>query len=262
MATVSLWLLVVGASLSLAGPAMGQTSAASGRAPAVPRMLDGKPDFSGIWQALNTAAVDIQDHSAAKGTAAGQGVVEGGDIPYQPWALAKKRDNFSNRQTADPLSQCYQPGVPRVMYLPFPIQILQTPDYISVVSEYTHGVRHLYMNSPHPRGPIEWWMGDSRGHWEGDALIVDVRHFGPSNWFDQAGNFHSDALHLAERYTLLDADHLTYEVMVEDATVFTRPWKMSMLLYRHVEPDFQILDYECHSFHSESDRDASISKGR
>ena len=141
---------------------------------------------------------------------AGQGVVEGNEIPYQPWALAKKQENFENRATADPETKCYLPGVPRITYMPYPFQIFQTPDYIAILYEYVHAARHIYMDgSPHPEGPIDWWMGDSRGRWEGDTLVVDVVHFNDQTWFDRAGNFHSEALHVVERYTPTGPDHMT-----------------------------------------------------
>ena len=244
--------VTVVASLSLAAkPADGQARGAAPQAQALPRTADGRPDLSGIWQVLNTAAWNIQDHSAEKGIPAGQGVVEGNEIPYLPAAMAKRNENFKNRMTADPETKCYLPGVPRIMYMPYPFQIVQTPNYLAFVFEYVHAVRHIYLNSQHPRGPIEWWMGDSRGRWEGDTLVVDVVHFNEETWFDRVGNFHSDALHLVERYTLIDPNHLNYEVTVEDPKVFSRPWKMSMPLYRRLERNVQILDYECHSFQSE-----------
>jgi hypothetical protein len=228
-------------------PVAGQAPAAA-QARDVPRAADGKPDFSGIWQAMNTAAWDIQDHTAQKGIPAGQGVVDGNEIPYQPAALAKKNENYKNRATADPVSKCYLPGVPRIMYMAYPFQMFQTPTYVAMVFEYVHAVRHIYVNSQHPAGPIEWWMGDSRARWEGDTLVVDVVHFNEDTWFDAAGNFHSDALHLVERYSYVDRNHINYEVTVEDPKVFTRPWKMTMPLYRRIDRGMQILDYECHSF--------------
>jgi len=213
------------------------------------RTKDGRPDLSGIWQVLNTAAWDIQDHSGQLGVPAGQGVIAGNEIPYQPWALKKKQENFANRATADPEAKCFLPGVPRATYMPFPFQILQTPGGVVIAYEYVHAVRHIYVNgSPHPAGPIQWWMGDSRGRWEGDTLIVDVVHFTDQTWFDRAGNFHSEALHVVERYTPVGPDHLQYEVTTEDPKVFTRPWKMSMLLYRRKEPRARILEYECYSY--------------
>ena len=224
--------------------------AAQGPGPtAIPRTPDGRPDLSGIWQVVNTAAWDIQDHSAQKGVPGGQGVVEGNDIPYQPWALAKKKENYEQRATLDPETKCYLPGVPRITYMPFPFQIIQKPNELTVLYEYVHTVRYIFANgSQHPPGPIDWWLGDSRGRWEGDTLVVDVIHFNDATWFDRAGNFHSDALHLVERYTLTDPDHMTYAVTVEDPKVFTRPWNMSMILYRHKEKNFRLFEYECYGF--------------
>jgi hypothetical protein len=223
--------------------------AAQGQTAAMPRMADGKPDLSGIWQVLNTAAWDIQDHAASLGVPGGQGVVEGNEIPYLPSALARKRDNFANRRTADPETKCYEPGVPRATYMPYPFQIVQTPTFVGILYEYIHLTRHIYLDgTPHPKGPIDnWWMGDSRAHWEGNTLVVDVIHFTDQTWFDRAGNFHSDALHVVERYTPTDRDHLLYEATIEDPKVFTRPWKMSMPLYRRQEPNVQLLDYECYA---------------
>jgi hypothetical protein len=134
------------------------------------------------------------------------------------------------------------------MYMPFPFQIVQTPRQITMLFEYLHATRNVFMDTPHPKGPIEWWMGDSRGRWEGDVLVVDVVHFTNQTWLDRAGNHHSEALHLVERYSLISSDHINYEVTVEDPRVFTRPWKMTMLLYRRKEAGSQILDFECYTF--------------
>jgi hypothetical protein len=210
-----------------------------------PRTQDVKNNLNGVWQVLNTAAWDIQDHHAQLGVPAGQGVVEGNDIPYQPGALARKLENFKNRLTADLVeTRGFLPGVPRIMYLPFPFQIVQTPKYIAIVFEYSGARRIIYTDgSKHPEGHIDFWLGDSRGHWEGDTLVVDVIHFNDQTWFDKAGNFHSEALHLVERFTRIGPDHINYEVIVEDPKVFTRPWKMSMPLYRRKEPNVRILEY-------------------
>jgi len=215
---------------------------------ALPRTPDGKPDLSGIWQAVNTAAWNILPHPAEAGVPAGLGVVEGNDIPYRPEAATKQRENHANRATLDPVAKCWLPGVPRATYMGFPFQIVQTPSQTSILYEYAHTVRHIFMNSPHPRGPIEWWMGDSRGRWEGDTLVVDVVHFNDQTWFDKAGNHHSEQLHVVERYTLVSANHIIYEATIEDPKVFTRPWKMSMPLYRRLDPNMQILEYECYGF--------------
>jgi hypothetical protein len=218
---------------------------AAAQAPATPRAANRTPSLQGIWQVLNTAAWDIQDHAARLGVPAGQGIVEGNEIPYQPAALAKKRANFENRATTDPETKGYLPGVPRIMYMPFPFQIFQTPEQIVMVFEYDRGVRNIYTNgTPHPRGPLNWWLGDSRGRWEGNTLVVDVVYFTDQTWFDRAGNFHSDALHLVERFTPAGPDHLNYEVTVEDPNVFTRPWTMRTVFYRRKEPNVRVLEYD------------------
>jgi len=223
--------------------------AAAGQGPAAPqRASGGKPDLSGVWQVLNTAAWDLQDHSGRVGVPAGQGVVDGNEIPYQPWALKKKQENFANRATADPEANCYLPGVPRATYMGYPFQIIQGSNGLVFAYEYVHTIRRIYMGSPHPRGPIEWWMGDSRGRWEGDTLVVDVVHFTDQTWFDRAGNFHSEELHVVERYTPMGPDHIQYEAAIEDPKVFTRPWNINMILYRRKEPRARIFEYECYVY--------------
>src|SRR6185295_10994029 len=176
---------------AFARPAAGQ---------AFPRAADGKPDLSGIWQAVNTANWNVLSHNAEKDVPAGLGVVEGDEIPYQPSAAARQKENFANRATADPETKCYLPGVPRIMYMPYPFQIFQDPEQVVILFEYVHATRDIFMGSEHPPRHIDWWMGDSRGRWEGDTLVVDLVDFNDETWFDRAGNFHSDALHLVERY--------------------------------------------------------------
>ena len=226
-------------------PGAAQTSASY----APPRTPDGQPDLQGIWQVLNTAAWDIQDHGASLGVPAGRGVVEGNEIPYTAAALAKKQQNLKNHDALDPVNRCVLPGVPRITYLPYPFQIVQQADRVTILHEYSHVVRFIYMNgNPHPAGHIDWYMGDSRGRWDGNSLVVDVTDFNDETWFDRAGNFHSDALHLVERFTPTDRDHMVYEVTVEDPKVFTRPWKMSMPLYRRQEKDAELLEYDCGAY--------------
>jgi len=211
------------------------------------RTADAKPDLNGIWQALNAAAWNVQDHSGQLGVPPGQGVVDENEIPYQPWAAAKKKENFANRATADPTeANCFLPGVPRATYMPFPFEIVQTPKTIAIAYEFAHALRNIPMDgSPHPDGLPDTWMGDSRGRWQGDTLVVDVNSFNDQTWFDHAGNFHSDALHVVERYTLANPDHISYEVTIEDPKVFTRPWTMNMPLYRRMDKHVKLLEYEC-----------------
>jgi hypothetical protein len=244
-------MLVLTVLLSFGGaPVVGQQQSAAQRPPAANRSA-AHPDLSGIWRVMNSASWDILDHVDQPGIPAGRGVVEGNEIPYRPEALDQKKRNFENRATADPETKCNLPGVPRITYMPFPFQIVQTPKQITMLYEYAHAVRNIFMDLQHPRGGLEWWLGDSRGHWEGNTLVVDVADFNDMTWFDRAGDFHSKALHVVERYTPAGPDHMKYEALIEDPQVFTRPWKMSMLLYRLKENDAQLLEYECFSFESE-----------
>ncbi len=210
----------------------------------LPRSTDGKPNLQGIWQASSSAAADLQDHAASLNMLAGRSVVTGGVIPYQPWAAKKKAENFQNRQTADPLSKCYIPGVPRVMYLDFPFQIFQTPKAITMAFEWETDYRLIYTDgSPHPTD-ADFWMGDSRGHWEGDTLVVDVSDINDKTWFDMAGDFHSDALHVTERYRMTDHDTIQYEATIEDGKVFTKPWTIDIALHRRTDRD-RLFEYVC-----------------
>ncbi len=222
----------------------------------VPRTPDGRPDLQGIWQALTTAAWNIQDHPAQLGVPAGLGIVTGNDLPYLPSALARRQENFTNRLTQDPEAKCYMVGVPRITYMPYPFQIVQTPRQVTMLYEYVHTFRNIYIDSPHPKGPIQWWMGDSRARWEGDTLVVDVVHFTDQTWFDRSGNYHSEALHVVERYTRTDPDHMLYEATIEDPAVFSRPWTISLPLYRRREANARILEYECYAY-AEAAKDAA-----
>jgi hypothetical protein len=226
----------------------------------VPRTPDGKPNLNGIWQALNTANFDLEVHAAkpapivALGAAGavpgGLGVVEGGPIPYKPEALAKRRANAENWLTLDPEIKCYMPGVPRATYLPFPFQIVQTPSSILMTYEFAAASRIITMNR-RVDAPVESWMGYSSGRWDGDTLVVEVRGFNDKTWFDRAGNYHSDALQVTERYTAITPDALRYEATIEDPNVFTRPWKISMPLYRRLEKDAQLVEFRCVEFAEE-----------
>jgi len=230
------------------------TTAASAQQYRAPRTPDGQPDLQGIWQAVNTAVWNIQDHSASLGVPAGQGIVDGNEIPYRQEALAKRLENYRNRTTDDPERKCYMVGTPRILYMPYPFQIVQTRNQIAIISEYVHTVRSIRLAGQHPAGSVQWWMGDSRARWEGETLVVDVTNFTDQTWFDRSGNYHSDALHVVERYTRIGPDHIQYEATLEDPKTFTRPWKISMPLYRRVERNAQLLEYECQA-HLEAERD-------
>jgi len=227
--------------------------AAQARPPAAANQLlrasDGKPDFSGIWQAINTAAWDIQDHSASLGVPPGPGVVEGNELPYRPEALEQKKQNFAKRATDDPgFAKCFLPGVPRATYMPHPFEIIQNTNLIGIRYAFARAVRTIRLDGKGREwleGWPDFWMGDSRGKWEGDTLVVDVRKLDEHSWFDNAGNFHSDALHVLERYSPIDRDHIQYEATIDDPQVFTRPWKMRMPLYRIIDTNAEVLEWDC-----------------
>ena len=221
-----------------------------------PRTADGHPDLQGVWQVRNTAHWDLQDHAGAYRIPAGLGVVvdpPDGSIPYQPWALERRNANFQNRLADDPYEKCYLAGVPRTMYLPLPFQIFQTPDEVAILSEYVHTWRWVPLAGV-PRYPgYESWMGDPRGRWDGDTLVVETVGFNDQTWFDHAGNFHSDALTVTERFTRTADDVMTYEATVTDPKVFTRPWTIRMPIYRHRDRA-QILENECYLYAEEAGR--------
>ncbi len=246
---------VVGFLVLLALPVWSQTPAYR-----APRTADGKPNLNGIWQALNSADWDILGHAAAIGPVPvlgaifsmppGRGVVEGDEIPYLPAAAAKKKENQAHWVTLDPEVKCYLPGVPRATYLPYPFQIIQSDKTVVISYEFKGYARYINMEAP-TQAPLDSWMGWSNGHWEGETLVVDVTSQVDKTWFDHAGDFHSSALHVVERYTPRSPDTLNYEAMIEDPKVFSRPWKISMPLYRHVEKDAQIIEYHCQEYAEE-----------
>jgi len=252
--------LVIGAVLVLAMSLQAQNrgqqapAAAASRVPNIPRMPDGKPNMTGLWQALGTAYWDIRDHSAqntpfyqlgATGAEpAGQGIVEGGEIPYKPEAAAKQKENFLNRLTRDPEVKCYMPGVPRGTYMPFPFQIIQSQSDIAIAYEFATANRVINMGKP-KEAAVDTWMGMSNGHWEGDTLVVDVTGLNGNSWFDRSGNFMSENVHIVERYSYKDKDHLDYEATIDDKTIFTRPWKISLPLYRRLEKNAQLNEFKC-----------------
>jgi hypothetical protein len=236
-----------------------------------PRADGGHPDLNGIWQTMNEADFDLEAHVARPAMALRQGpygpvpsapvlalgavgavppslgVVEGGEIPYKPEMRAKKNENQANWLTRDPEIKCYLPGVPRATYVPQPFQIFQNAKQIFITYQFAGAVRNIFLKDPGP-APVDSWMGQSVGHWEGETLVIDVTGLNDQTWFDRAGNFHSDALHVVERYTRTSPDVIWYEARIEDPKIFTRPWKIQMPLYRRQEKNMQLLDFKCVEF--------------
>jgi len=225
----------------------------------VPRGTDGRPKLDGIWQAMTTANWNLQDHSQSAGppmvgallaTPGGVGVVEGNEIPYRPEALAKKKANFEKRWTEDPEVKCYLPGVPRATYMPYPFQITQSANKILIMYAYAGAVRAINLDTI-PEPTVDTWMGHSLGRWEKDTLVVDVSAFTGQQWLDRAGNHHSEELKVTERYTMLGPDHIQYEATLDDPKTFTRPWKISLPLYRNIDRRAFLVNYKCVEFSEE-----------
>ena len=238
-----------------------------------PRTKSGQPDLNGFWQALNTAHWNLEAHEAAAGpilqlgaayaVPPGAGVVKDGPIPYKPEALAMKKTYAANALKEDAEIKCYLPGVPRVMYMPYPVQIVQSDEFILMLSEFATAQRTINMKT-NDRPPADTWMGWSNGHWEGETLVIDSRGFLGSTigaldpegaisvrFLDRAGNYHTDGLHVVERIRRIGPDHLSYEATIEDPNVYTRPWTISMPLYRRIEPNMQLGEFKCEEFVSD-----------
>jgi hypothetical protein len=244
-----------------------------GQAPAsrIPRTADGKPNLNGIWQTLNTANYDLEAHMARPAMAmrpgpvipvpakevialgavgsvpGGMGVVVGGSIPYQPAALEKKKENQEHWLERDPEIRCYLPGVPRATYMQFPFQVFQSDKAFFIAYEYAGAVRNVYLKDPGPP-QVDSWMGQSIGRWEGGTFVIETNGFHDQSWFDRAGNHHSEALKVTERYTMTGPDHIQYDATIDDSKTFTRPWTIGMPLYRHVNKDARLGQFKCVEF--------------
>ncbi len=261
------WLAAAGAALLLAAPPL--TAQGPGFEPS--RFADGKPDLNGIWQAIGSAHYDVERHvarsalmlrdgphgplpavevlalGAVGAVPGGMGVIEGGKIPYTPEAAKLREENRARWIERDPEVKCYLPGVPRAVYMPFPFQIFQNESSVFITYEFAGAVREIYMEDVGPP-ETDAWMGQSVGSWDADTLVVEVTGFNGQTWFDRSGTHHTNQLKVIERYSLASPNHIQYEATIEDPGVFTRPWKISMPLYRRMEPDARIMDFKCVEF--------------
>ena len=235
------------------------------------RLSNGKPDFNGIWQAISSAHYDIERHmarhslqlregphgplpdvpvlklGAVGAVPGGMGVVEGGKIPYKSEAAAKRDENRKNWIDRDPEIKCYMPGVPRATYMPYPFQIIQNEKSMFIAYEFAGAVRDIFFEDIGP-AEVDSWMGQSVARWDGDTLVIDVTGQNDQTWFDRSGTHHSNQLHVVERYTQITPNHLQYEATIEDPEVFTKPWKISLPLYRRMEKDARLMDFKCVEF--------------
>jgi hypothetical protein len=223
--------------------------------------INGHPNFNGLWQAAGTAYWNLEDHSAEKLDAfwplgalaaipAGRSVVVGGDIPYQPEALVRRDENRASWPKTDPEAACYLPGIPRANYLPYPFQIVQGDSDIVFAYAFASANRVVHFEDVRTLDevPVDLWMGWSNGSWDGDTLVTEVIANDDRTWLDRAGNYHSNAMTVRERFTLIDPNHIQYEATIEDPNVFTRPWTISMPLYRIMDANAELLEFKCVEF--------------
>jgi hypothetical protein len=247
-------LVTVAAALLLTLPA------AAGPLTQIPKAADGHPDLSGVWQAMNTAHWNLEPHTSAYPVVTelgaqfavppGLGVVDGGAIPYLPAARAERDKHFANRLADDPEGKCYLGGVPRSTYMPYPFQIFQNKRDVIIVYQYATGFRRIFVDGK-DEAPLNAWMGWSNAHWEGDTFVVEVTGLNGQTWLDRAGNYFSDNAKVVERYTPMGPNHMRYEATIEDATVFSRPWKIRMPLYRVVDDNYRMLEFKCEPYAEE-----------
>ncbi len=255
----------------LPGAAIAEDATAKEAPYVAPRGPGGKPDLNGVWRSFNRANDDLQDHGtraayalregphgpvpakevvamgAVGAVPAGFGVVVDKEIPYQDWARKKKAENQANWLSGDPEVKCFLPGIPRATYMPYPFQILHNEDALFFSYEYAGAVRNIHLTDPGP-APLDSWMGQSVGSWDGDTLVLVTTGLNDQTWFDRAGNFHSEALKVTERFTPTSPHTMTYEATLEDEKVFTRPWKIRMTLYKLVGDDAQLQQFNCVEF--------------
>ncbi|HMB72526.1 MAG TPA: hypothetical protein VKQ06_03070, partial [Gammaproteobacteria bacterium] len=222
----------------------------------IPRLANGRPDFSGVWQSLTTANWNILTHGASAGpsqygallsTPPGIGIVEGNEIPYLPAAAEQQRQNYANRWREDPELKCYMPGVPRANYMPYPFQIFHSPGHMLFAYQFAGAARIINLDEDQPSA-IDSWMGISNARWEDDTLVIDVSGFNGQAWLDRAGNHASYALRVTERYTFAGPDAIDYEAELEDPRTFSEPWRMSFRLHRRADRDAHIMEFKCVEF--------------
>lgn len=240
-------LFVIGAALWASGCAQSDE---------IPRLSDGRPDFSGVWQSMTTANWDVLTHGASAGppeygallaVPPGRGIVDGDEIPYLPEAAAQRDRNAENRWAEDPEMKCFMPGVPRANYMPYPFQIFHSEQHMLFAYQFAGAARIIHL-SDHQPSALDSWMGWSNASWDGDTLVVDVTGFNGQAWLDRSGNHAGNALRVVERYTFAGPDAIDYEATLEDPGTFSRPWTMRFRLYRHPDPDAHLMEFKCVEF--------------
>jgi hypothetical protein len=234
---------------------------------------DGQPDVQGFWDAALTGTFDLTDPktggarleeilSGSSRTPNPSRIVDPADgrIPYQPWAAARQKEISEHVEDptepwhVDTQARCLPGGVPRETFHS-QFQIVQSSGYVVFLYEGNHTFRSIPLNGgPHAGGAVMLWMGDSRGHWEGNTLVVDVTNLNGRARMDMVGNFSSDRIHLVERYAFVDAKTMNYTVDIDDRDVYTRPWKIAAQMVRRDRPGYELWEDACHEGERSAER--------
>jgi len=242
------------------GGGKGRGGRGGNKAPAVPagpvrRLPNGKPDIQGYWNAGGGGLFSIEATEARKqiGVGAGKGIIvdpPDGKIPYQPWAREKEIDLSENHTIEESDAHCYTSGIPHMVEAQSAFQILQpegSAGYVIMIWEYMHNYRIIPTDGrPHVLpANVHLFAADPKGHWEGDVLVGDNTNQNARTWFDIAANFHSDQIHVVERFTPMDENRIGYEALIEDPKVYTRPWKVAFNINRNLTPGYRNMEFSC-----------------
>jgi len=242
MAVAALLVLPAGAQEPMKAPVAGKD---------VPRDSQGHPDMTGVWQGGSNRSGTWEEANADGGFVAGNAPITPFAIktsnpppPYQDWAQKKVQESYNRRGVDEPMVRCLPPGVPRTTLMGlFPMQIVQTPKMVVMLFEVFHEFRLVPIDEKHPQDLDPSYMGDSVGHWDGDTLVVDVTGFNDKTWLSGVGTFHSEKLHVVEKFTRVDHNTIVYEDTVEDPEVLTGPWTRHGTIM--LRPGTRLQEYEC-----------------
>ena len=226
--------ITIGAALALALAASAHAQTSDPPPGPLAKPSTNPKDFSGVWQ--------------QKGYAIRYPVVGGGQAPYLPWAAAEAKRRGDAQKAGAPISdstaQCMPSGVPRIMGAPYPIEVLQTPKEVVILHEVQHLFRHIYLDEQHPADLDPTFMGHSVGHWEGDTLVVDTTAVNKDTLINEAGDPHSDRMHIVEHWSKnKDGTVLTDLLTIDDPGAYSKPWSIEYKYYWR--PDIRFIEYIC-----------------
>ena len=232
----------------------------------------GKPDLGGNSQSVNSKMrgiwrvpyiIDMQKQGCALGDqkcyeSLGRQHTTRVDVPFTELGRKAFEAAQATNSKDDPEGFCLPPGVPRMMYTPYPTEILQLPERIVFVFEGgAHVWRNIWLDGrKQPTDPNPTYLGYSAGKWEGDTLVVDTMGFNDRTWLDAAGHSHGEKMHVIERFTRSDSNTLRVEATIEDPDYYTKPW--TVVTFATWYANQEILEYIC----QENNRDVQHLVGK